>query len=576
MIKKILLLLTAGVLMLTILSACSEKEIETITVPKEDLKDYTIVYPAEYTEKRMDNVTDLQNGIEKATGYKLNAVSDAEGCEGKKIILGSSKTETAYSGKIGKFASAMDYLIGVDGENIVIGGQNYYSDMRGIFRFLGDYLGYDDVEDKVTEPSETIHGCKSTVYTAPKHWVLAATWATSFDHVSQIRDVAEANFNMLMIQAPFSTEEELINTIRWCTRYEIEVLLNIIISSDMPYCDQYADCPMIYGGYVYDEPWDEDKMIEARRVYDEFMEKYHDKYGWEPFVNFAGDTYCTMDLLSEKYFKDVNVLSYDHYMFVANNFARIYDSTGEGHHWIGVLQNYQKAADGKNLELWQYIQAHRSSTRYFNSSKGYLYQLYLCACFGVDRVLYFEYANELEELDWMDTDDLVVNKKLEKTGNYDYAKAANAEYLQLCGLLDEYDALGSYTINKRDEQIYAEFEEYHGDGNILTDFGEPDGRGDSYFVSCFQKKSGKGKAFVLMNLEIPDRYLKGETGTQRLSTNGKVYDVKTADQPVRFRVTGAKKLSCLQDGQITELTPDGEGYYSVRCSNGDCMFIMAE
>ncbi len=589
--KKHISFILSLILILAMFPACSSEKAISIS----SLAEYSIVYPEEYlkvSEYRSDIVDELANAIEKVTGSKVKTVSDAEDAEGKLIILASGKKETVFSEKTAKFNSAMDYIIGVDGDNIVLGGLNYYSDMRAVYAFMNDYLGYDDIEDKILEPSKKISGEFISVYEEPDYFIEAATWATSFDQPWQIKDIADCGFNMLLLHYTFCTKDEVINTIKWCTRYGIQILMNIIPSSNMPYSELYSDCPMIYGGYVWDEPWTEEHYKLATQYYNEFIEKYS-QYGWKPYMNFGGDSY--LQEKTQTSLPEMNVISFDWYIFVANQYNGFRPHI-EGCDYLTILQGYQKLAEEKDVPLWQYIQSHSGPDRAFNFSKGLRYQLYLSECFGVDRILYFEYANEKEVLTWMDTSDLVVDTEFKKGSNYEYTKNANNEYILLRNLLKNYDHLGNYTYFTRYEktiineepyylepQFYAFFDEYEGFDDVLEEVIRPDGMYDSFFVGAYEAKKGNGNAFVFMNLELPDDALyDGET--IELDDNY-VYKFSCSnpeelifckkDKPIKMKINGSK-VTCYRDGVSEVLTPDEDGYYQVLCGNGSCLFFTVE
>ena len=146
---------SAGVL--SVMTSCTPQPSPTEKgVQVSELADYTIVYPSEYTEFRMDIVSELQDVIEHLTNVRINAIPDTEPEAEKEIILASSKRTTSFDAEIDDFASRMDYIVAKDNDNIVLGGQNYYSDMRAVYDFMSNYLGYDSLEGTYSEPKKTL------------------------------------------------------------------------------------------------------------------------------------------------------------------------------------------------------------------------------------------------------------------------------------------------------------------------------------------------------------------------------------------------------------------------------------
>ena len=527
-----------------------------------ELAEYTIVYPSAYTQFRMDIVTELQDTIEHITGKKINAVPDSQPEAEHEIILASSKRKTSYDSDIDAFASRMDYIIAVDGDDIVLGGQNYYSDLRAVYDFINNYIGYDDIKDAYSEPTKAISGTYVNIYKKPDFIIEAACWATTFDKAEYIKDIAEANFNMLMILQNFYKQEQFHDLTKWCARYEIELLVNVVpTNNEMRWCEVYSDCPIIYGGYVWDEPSLE-QLEYVQELCDQYSEAYS-QYGWKPYMNYGGMVPYAQAIKESPYLKNLEVLSFDWYIFVNNseNWSNGNINGGEGTYFLEVLQTYMETAKENDMELWQYIQAYRRSGGAFNASKAYRWQMYMSLCFDVKAILYFEYANQFETLSWADNNSWVLNKDFSKGDNYYYAKDANEEILKIYDVLKNYDNVGAYTYYKREDQYYAEFDEYK-DFNVIEDIKDLnyDTFGNSsYLVGCFDEKEGDGKAFIFMNLEIP---------------NSVDYE-KDWCFPVSLKING-DNVTFYKGGEPIELEPDEEGYYTIKVPNGECLFVTVE
>ena len=103
--------------------------------------DYCIV-TADDHDKCIDTaVAELQTYIEKISGVKLNAVSEAALPEGAKAI---SLGETAISDAVDFDYTAIGedgFLLHSDGENFIIRGEDSRGTLYGVYTFLEEYLG---------------------------------------------------------------------------------------------------------------------------------------------------------------------------------------------------------------------------------------------------------------------------------------------------------------------------------------------------------------------------------------------------------------------------------------------------
>lgn len=255
--KKFIAVLTVLFVGLSITACALPSNKETVQVA--ELADYTIVYPSNYKDWQMEEVYLLQNTIEHITGTRINAVPDSEPEAKREIILASSSRETAFSSQISSFANRMDYVVAVDNKDIVLGGLNYYSDMRAVYDFVNNYLGYDDIEDIYSE-SKAVSGTKTYIYKEPSLTLMGSNLSVSaYTSVEAVRDMAECNFNMIQIMADRYTDEEMRNFAKWCARYEIRVLVYAITDFEnetitVTDLEDAVENPMIWGHYIKDEP----------------------------------------------------------------------------------------------------------------------------------------------------------------------------------------------------------------------------------------------------------------------------------------------------------------------------------
>ncbi len=528
-------------------------------IPVASLADYTIVYPAEYTSFRMDIVNELKSTVEYLTSKTVKITPDSEPASGKEIILASSQRTTSFDTEIDGFDSTMDYIIAVDGENIVLGGQNYYSDMRAVYDFTNNYLGYDDITKEYAEPTKHIDGVyRNADYEIPDFKIIATCWTAHFGETYYIKDIADANFNMMTFFPLGHSELEIHKIARDCARFEVLLVESISNNNNkMLYPELYTDCPVVYGAYLWDEPSDVE-MING--LIEDYVANYS-QYGWEPMVNFASDNAKGWKD-SESYTK-VDALTFDWYILVSNTpTSSDPNLNSEGDLYMYIMQNNLNLSKELGKELWTYIQSYKRSGGYFFPDRAYKWQMYMDLCFDTDAILYFEYMTQAEPgvHPWRADRNLVVNPDFSKGENYYYAQEANAEILKIYDILSEYEYLGAYTEQKREDQYYADFVEY-------TDFGvieEIDdskntavyGKPASYLIGCYGKEDSNEKAFIFMNFDIP---------------NGK----NEAVLKTRIKING-EKVTCYKNGVPEVLTPDSEGYYTIKMPDAECLLFTVE
>ncbi len=223
---------------------------ETKTIEMSELKDYTIIYPAEYNEFRMDIVNELKSVIDTVTGGDIEIAADSSTVSGNKLILASANAEHSFKTEIENFDDAMDYIVAVDGDNIVLGGKNYYADMRAAYSFMESNLGYTSYDNKYTGETKAINGVNISLYTKSEFRINASTYRPVFTREDQIKQIADGNFTMLTTGTNLYNTQEIHNLMKWSAKYEIEILSQISTHSTINNSDIIYDCPMMYGGYI--------------------------------------------------------------------------------------------------------------------------------------------------------------------------------------------------------------------------------------------------------------------------------------------------------------------------------------
>lgn len=554
------------------MAACTSKPTGTPdNVSVTSLSEYTIVYPSAYKDWQMTEVNLLRDVIEHLTGKKPDVIPDTQPEAAHEIIFESSKRKTSLDDKIVAFTGKMDYVVAVDGKNIVLGGQNYYSDMRAVYDFINNYLGYDDIEEKYSEPSKKIQGISENTWQKPELYIMGSNMSCApFSEIWQVKDFVDCNFNLLQINtASYNDDTKVRDVATWCARFGIELFLYPETDQDtmqviIPCEEDLVENPAMWGLYVRDEPNSDEQNTFFSAVTVNARERF-DKYGWTVYINTALNSYVkdvedTWDTENtwKKYYSHIDVFSFDAYQY-QNKFGNRKVFTC--HTW----ERAAKIAKDCNQDLFIYIDAYDLAHRGY-CDKMFRTHSYLCLSFGVKGIEYFQYGDASPyydaEGDW--TGGSLVNWDYTKNKYWYDAQKVNAELKKLMSVYDRYENIGAYSVNaEEDDNVlymknpcndFGVIEEVNDELNITTfDYSPP------YLIGCFKEKNGNGKAFTLVNMEaltdIP-------YGTEiRL--------------PVKLKING-NKVTCYKNGEPTVMQPDADGYYSFSMPNGECVFVTVE
>lgn len=563
----------------------NEEERVLPTYPNEsvnsaDLVNYTIVYPAGYSEHRMKDVYLLQDTIEKVFGTKPNAVPDTAEKNEKEIILVSGSRDSGVSDTLEMLNHGIDYVIGVRNGNIVLGGNNHYADMNAIYAFINNYLGYDDVYGTYSEPKSEITNMFVYEYEVPDFTMMCGNfYGSPYTEKFAVKDVHDAHFNLFMMgpQTSRHTKESMLDLLDWCVRFELRVMFNIgveygedpatadkkgNISSDLAMINPETekaeaydiielcgDNPMIWGHYLADEPTEsrwEALAIAARN----YKAKY-EQYGWKLFLNFTG---APVQLEEYTEFDKIDIISHDNYFEMGYreknpDFDKpgLLDGVHYGNDKLHCWEVFGDTARRTDKEFWSYVMAYYLDR--FNTEKMLPWSSYIQLCFGVDGIAYFSYEG------W------VVDGGFNKINEYwTYSQTANKGSVFVGEkLVDEYNYLGTYNINVKPSDRWAYLESpYRGFGDVITDVVTPD-KNTPYLVGCYDKKDGDGNAFMIVNIETLDWNSYAET----------------APEYVKLKING-DDVHFYLDGEEQVVEKDADGYYNVNLANGYGWFVTVD
>ncbi len=574
MIKKILAIILAAIMLLTAAGCTgnvtpspevvptpdatpeptpSEPEFEKESVDKSALSEYVIIYPENYKDWQMTEVELLKSVLETVTGKKIKTFTDKGPDNVKEIIFASSKRATKLSDYVASFESRLDYVIGVQDGDIILGGQDYYGDMRAVYTFINDYLGYDDVDDKWIDPTKEISGVEKYTYKEPVFKIAAGNFYTiPYTEAWQVRDVKDANFNAMIVQGViwgYETMEDFRQFILWCTRFDLELVLPVSIDWEeetfsLYYLEAYEDNPIVWGHYIIDEPVTE-YLNTLTKIALQYSKLYSEK-GWKSFINYCGGPHNLNDVTDA-----TDVLSFDFYygMGSRSGYPSNLDGMGPINNGFSLFTQYEQYGESQNKDLWIFIGTYYLSN--FNTSKMIRWIEYIPLCFNAKAIEYFNYQV------W------IVDGNYEKLEYWEDAKQANKEALFIGEkLVNEYDYVGAYlqNITPTDKERFEAFEQVTKEQfDTIEELILPEGTDSTILVGAYDKKDNSGSAFLIINVDELD-FVDYED---------------TKAEPSRIKING-DEVHFYREGREYRLEKDSEGYYQLELGNGHCWFVMVD
>lgn len=577
--KKVIRKAVAAVMALSMLmtfTACGKEKIDNDNIKISNLSQFKIVYSSKYEEWQMEEVKVLQDVIEHLTGKKIDAVSDETEKGEHEIILASSKRETHVSNTVKGFKSELDYVISVAEGNIVLGGNSYYGDMRAVYDFVNNYLGYDDLEGKYIQEQnkdaekkdksddekaeddaeeqkkiEEIKGTKTVLYTEPLYDIVVENPGEyPFAEVKNVKLLSDASFNLVKLDTMKFNSETIRTYSKWCARFGVRILqqavYNIRTNKFVTNEEEFmSTCPIVYGHIVNIIGADGLAGVDIGDVYKE----QYSKYGWKIVANFSSSTYDEES--EESPFKEIfdNKDAYKSIDVISLNHDISFGNTGgfrEDFKHLNVIDQFKKMADRNGSEFW--FSAY-SGKKY--NEKMYQWDAYIGLAFGANGIKYSTLKKAV-----------LLNDDYSKTKNYEIAKLANEEILSVveASSYNDYKYIGADSIG------YSELDNFGVINDPYEKFNEKISFNDKYVknpytVGCFEAKDGSGKiAYMFVNI-------------------AELQDGGSISLPVPFNVN-AKKVTLIKANEKTDLIKDEtglfEGYYKLSAENGKGAFIVVE
>ncbi len=477
------------------------------------LKKYTIVYPSGYTALELEEVKLLQDTIKELTGIYLPVISDTEPEKENEIILATSQRQTGVSGMVSAFAHELDYIVAFDGNDIVLGGKHAYADMKAVYDFINNYLGYDDIENVYSAPSEKLEGTKTVLYKEPAIIITAPVEGTTpFASQKDVQIMAEAGFNMTRIDTTRFTVDEFRHYAKWCARYNIRILQRgAYIDSESKFLqpdEEYMkDCPVIYGHWVM-----ENKRTGDLPIYERLCATYKEQfegYGWK--LVFAMQSATSKANLEKNIF---GKQSTDIFLDGANTFSVLQDiktgapSLSRDEDRFNASNIIRKIADETDRDMWIRITAINTGIEdlgtvpfepqsYNTKKQNWLrWAAYAALSFGVTGVEYEYYKHGH-----------VVNDDFSKSELFDTVKAVNEEILAVAEILSDYEWQGVYVQNQDYDDPFGVMDTPIADPENYINVMPANGFEKQYLIACFKAKDGSdNNAVIVFNTEeLPDQ-----------------------------------------------------------------------
>ncbi len=512
--------------------------IDRFEISGHDIGDYTIVYPAAYTEYQKTDILVFRDILYTATGKKLKVLPETETASPPRINIGTAGGAT-FDG-----THPLDYRIRTESENLSIGGSNYYADIKAIYRFLYDTAGYS--YDGSFHKNEVILTGSDDINRYNDIKILIGAWCTSGDAIeteAQIRDMAEAGFNHVNIQVP-ADRQLMHRLLKWLAVYNLECLwfdgsvYADFATPDFAAAADYIGAPVSWGNYLYDEP-NSDKFGQLADAY----ALYKEKHGKEPFINLFPMYASETQLGNPTYTEHVN--QYLDTVKPALCSVDIYplDAYGLYPGYMKNLDIVATAARQRNIPLSVYIQSVSFAESKRTPSYADLeWQAYSCLSFGAAGIIYFTYVTPYSDAESFKP--ALIDHEGNKTERWYFAQKLNAEIAFFADAFAGYKNLGAFSHNSSPETGFLEFENQYKNFKAIKDIVCD----NPLLFGCFENNDSY--AFTAVNM----------TNLQ-MSRGISDVRVKTDSTAVMYK-----------NNESVILLPDDEGYISFSLDVGEGVF----
>ncbi len=502
--KKISILFAFAItaLLFAFLSGCTSKK---------DLSAYTIVYPQEYEEWQKEDVLFLAEVIEKKEGKKPEVVPDTEAPADKEIILYGANRSADVPEKLAE-DDELSFIIYENGNKIVLGGNGFYSDYRAIYAFINDYIGFDDLTDTFAElPVKERGGFETVIYEEPNVTTMAYIRGRyPFKMPADVKDYADAGFNMVRIDSWDIDVANLREYGKWCARFGVRIIYDALLNlpdDDVTTADFDVTVknPMMYGHYLAMLALDSDgTAIPDYHRYETLIpginyEEKYGKYGWKLVVEIP-DMYESYND-SEEDFKNMiknnaSTMLKDAYALCLNIELPMFVTEKEWWQGKKYLTAYEFVNGAKNdcgaEELW--VTVFGSNIPMNDSYSDYPTFMHRNAAFaeafGASGYTFANYKKGI-----------VVNNDYTHGIMWENIKTMNDDMIKTGNILSAYDYIGSrvynenkyYPVTQLDNPVVFDENEWFEYSNTFNSTG--------VIIGYYEKKDKSGIAICITPIE---------------------------------------------------------------------------
>lgn len=531
-------------------SVVYRKPIMTVTADGFDISRFAIVYPNGYDKMQAADMQAFADEIKAATdGVELRVGTESEMSETEHEIRIGAVRGADYS-ELGD----LDCRIAVKDGNIYLGGNNYYADIRAVYRFAREILGikYDGNFDEtfVTLSSQ------DNIVKWEKPAVIINGWCTHsevpFNTEERFATAREAGFNMLSIWD--RKGQDLHNVLKWAAAYDIQLLFMDWYlygkydlgdySTATPEVAKYIKTPVVYGNYLVDEPSlkDFDAIAQGKKDYEAST-------GKTAFINLFPKGAQASQLGCDSYEEYVrtyldkvkpDMLYVDIYSLRARSTSHDLIEN------LSLIKDILREDKYSNISLGVYVQgiAFNADVRTPKSDDLH-WQMYVALCFGVDSIGYFTYLPVLGQ------PSALLDLNGNTTAVWDGVKDVNTDLAAFVDVYDTYEQVGVFGFNCTEKITWVELHEQIDFSDVITLEGK-----DALLVGCFENGDG-GHAFILSN-------------QKNLLSFRRPY----SEAKVSVRLTKGKSLTVWQSGVSTTYTPDENGLINLVLERGEGVFCV--
>ena len=517
-----------------------------------DISEYTVVYPANYTDEQADDIKKLFGSLSKALDENIAVCSQA--APDKNIYIGHGFDDDRSQ------LGTLDYVKRMVDSDIYLYGNGFWGDIKAVYSFVRCDIGLDYSGELIRPITDIID--LNVVYKYKKPIIDIAgtcnmghlfTGEEQFFVLLKEGGINRITINILNITVPDKlTMHEFMVLL---TVYEIRVLWfdNAVKERPAESMDYHApvgseyfhaclECPMTVGHYIWDEPGI-DMFAAAARAAAGYKAAHPDKVA---FVNML--PYYAAPVAFD--FKGIEHYTEEFMKVIKPEEAwfDIYPFHDDGTTKDRYVDNTAIVADAAlryGVHFGVYIQSTAFANCRYPTGRDLSLQLWLCLAFGARLIELFTYTTYMEG--GPESFGLaLIDKDRNPTPTYYDGQRVIADIRYFEGIYGGYRFLGAFSKNCNEGEWNYHKQQYKDFSAIkLVDASAP------VLVGCFEGENGK-KAFCAVN----------------------VSDVtEDADKAINVSFKTDSDVLVYQACKCTHLCADAEGIVTLTLNTAEGAFV---